>query len=68
MGGKRFFGKGVKLSRVRVPLDRTVELRRIESLEPRAKPRQLARRELFDSFLDVFGGGHVGDIAFAADP
>ena len=63
MGGKRFFGKGIKFAGTRVPLDRGVELRRIESLEPRTKPRQLARGELFDGFLDVFGGGHLGDIA-----
>jgi hypothetical protein len=30
-----------------------------------AKPREFARGELFNGFLDVFGGGQVGDIALA---
>jgi len=34
-------------------------------LEPRAKPRQLARGKLLDGLLDVFGGGHVRYIALA---
>jgi hypothetical protein len=43
------------------------ELLRVEGLEPRTKPRQLARGKLFDGFFDVFGGGHVRDTAFARE-
>jgi len=32
-------------------------MRRIEYLEPGAKPRKLARGKLLDGFFDVFGGG-----------
>lgn len=53
----------VKLARLRVALDRGIELLRVESLEPGAKPRQLLRGELFNCLLDVFGGGHVQHIA-----
>jgi hypothetical protein len=41
-----------------------IEPFRVECLKPRAKPRQLARRKLFDGFFDVFGDRHVGDTAF----
>src|SRR6266404_4408510 len=50
--GERFFRMGIEPAGVDVPL------------EPGAKPRQLARGKLFDGFLDVFGGGHGGNIAF----
>jgi len=53
----------VKLARLRVALDRGIELLRVESLEPGAKPRELSRGELFNGLLDVFSGGHVQDIA-----
>jgi hypothetical protein len=65
MRGKSLFRMRIQLASARIPLDGVIELRRIEGLEPRAKPRQLTRRKLFDGFLDVFGGGHGGDIAFA---
>jgi hypothetical protein len=63
--GKSFIGMGIKLAGERVPLNGGVELRRIEGLEPRAKARQFARGKLLDGFFDVFGGGHVANIAFA---
>ena len=65
--GKGFIRVRVKLAGTGVPLNRSVELLRVEGLEPDAKPRELARGELFDGFLDVFGGGDVDDIAFARD-
>ena len=63
--GKSFIRVRIKLASSGVPLNGRVELLRVEDLEPRAKPRELARSKLFDGFLDVFGGGHVGDIALA---
>jgi hypothetical protein len=63
--GKGFIRVRIKLAGSGVPLNGGVELLRVESLEPGAKPRELARGELFNGFLDVFGGGHVPDIAFA---
>jgi hypothetical protein len=60
-----FFRMRIKLAGVLVPLNGGIELRGIKGLEPCAKPRQLARGKLFDGFFDVFGGGHVRDIAFA---
>ncbi|HZE54923.1 MAG TPA: hypothetical protein VE111_16860 [Bradyrhizobium sp.] len=55
----------IELASPNVLLNGGIELLRVESLKPRAKPRQLARRKLLDGFFDVFGGGHLGDIAFA---
>ena len=55
----------IKLAGLRVAFDRGVELSRVKRLEPRTKPRQLARGELFDCFLHVFCGGHAEDVAFA---
>jgi hypothetical protein len=52
---KGFIRERLKLASLGVALDRSVKFPRIERLEPRAKPRQLARVKLFDSFLDVFG-------------
>ncbi len=52
---------GIQLAGADVPLNRGVELPCFEGLVPRAKARQLVRGELFDGFLDVFGGGHVRD-------
>ena len=49
----------IKLTGAGVPLNGGVELLRVECLEPRAKPRQLARGKLFDGFFDVFGSGHA---------
>ena len=67
MCGESFFRVGIKLAGALVPLNSGVELCRIKGFEPRAKPRQLARGKLFDGFLDVFGGGHTKNIAFARD-
>jgi hypothetical protein len=64
---KRFVRERVELARACVTLNGGVELRRIESLEPDAEPRELARRKLFDGFLNVFGGGHSGNVAPARD-
>jgi hypothetical protein len=61
--GKRFFRMGVKLTGSGISLNGGVELSRLECLEPSAKPRELARGELFNRFLDVLRGGHVADIA-----
>ena len=63
--GKGFICERVKLAGADIPLDGRVELLRVEDLEPGTKPRELARGELLNGFLDVFGSGHVGDIAFA---
>ena len=63
--GEGFVRVRIKLAGADIPLDRSVELLRVEGLEPDAKPCELARGELFNGFLDFFGGGHVGDIAFA---
>jgi len=62
--GKGFLRMRIELAGTNVPLNGGIEPLRVEGLKPRAKPRQLARRKLFDGFFDVFGGGHVGDIAF----
>ena len=67
MRGKGFFRVRVKLAGARVPFNDSVELLRVEGLEPRAKSRQLPWSQLFDGLFDVFGSGHVGDIAFASD-
>src|SRR5258705_3056096 len=64
---KGFIREGIKLASLGVALDRSVELLRIERLEPRAKPRQLVRVKLFDGFLDVFGSDHADDIAFVSN-
>src|SRR3984893_1721574 len=65
--GQGFIRMRIKLAGLGVALDRGVKLPRIEFLEPRAKPRQLARGKLFDGFLDVFCGGHAGDIAVGCE-
>jgi len=57
--GKSFIRMRIQLAGMGIPLDRGIELLRVEGLEPRAKPRQLARGKQRDGFLDVFGGGHV---------
>ncbi len=56
--GESFLGKCVELARLRVPLNSGIELRGVESLEPRAKPRKLAGSELFNGLFDLFSGGH----------
>jgi hypothetical protein len=63
--GKSFLRLRIKLAGAGVPLNGGVELLRVEDLEPGARPRELARGELFNGFLDVFGGRHVEDIAFS---
>jgi hypothetical protein len=63
--GKGFFRKFIKLAATGVTLDRGVELLGVEYLEPRAKPRELARYKRFNGFLDVFSGGHLGNITLA---
>ena len=65
--GESFFRMDIKFSGADVPLNRGVELAGVEGFEPGTKARQLARGKLFDGFLDVFGGGHVGNIAFTLD-
>ncbi len=63
MGGERLVRQGVKPSGADVLFNDGVELLRIEGLEPRAKPRQLARGKLLDGLLDIFGGGHPDNVA-----
>ena len=65
--GNGFIRMRVKLAGADIPLNGGVESLRVEGLEPGAKPRKLARGKLFDGFLDVFGGGPVGGIAFSRD-
>jgi hypothetical protein len=62
--GKRFVRYRIKLAGVGIPFNGGIELLGVEGLEPRAKPRKLPWGKLFDSFLDVFGGRHVGFMAF----
>ena len=50
MCGKRLFDKRIESTGLRIPLDRGIELLRVEGLEPRAKPRQLARGKLPTAF------------------
>jgi hypothetical protein len=68
MRGESFFRMGAKLAGADVPLNRGVELRSVEGLEPGTKARQLARRKLFDGFLDIFGRGHVEYMALRLEP
>ena len=68
MRGKGLIRVRIKLAGVDVPLNGGVELHRVESLEPGAKPRKLARGKLFNGFLDVFGSGHINHIAFGREP
>jgi hypothetical protein len=63
MGGESFIRMRVKPPGVCVPFNGKIELLGVEYLEPRAKPRKLARGKLFDGLFDVFGGGHSGYIA-----
>jgi len=65
MRGKGLFGMRVKLARTGVTFDDGVELPCVEGLKPRAKPRQLARRKLFDGLFNIFGSGHDRDVALA---
>ena len=64
MRGKRFIGKPIELAGLGIPVDRRIELLRVEFFEPRAKPRKLAGGKLFDGLFDVLGGGHALYIAF----
>ena len=59
MRGKGFVRVRIKLAGARVPFNGSVELLRVEGLEPRAKSRQLPWSKLFDGLFEVFGGGHV---------
>ena len=65
MRSKSFLRMHIKVASLGVALDRGVKLARLEGLEPRAKPSQLAWGELFDGFLDFFGSGHKSYITFA---
>lgn len=58
-----FVGQPVKTTGLSVVRDLTIECRRIELFEPRAKLRQLRRRQAFDGFFDVFDIGHAENIA-----
>lgn len=63
MRGKGFLCKGIELSVVRVALDGYIEPISLEGLVPRTKTGQLSRVQLLDSLFDVFGGGHIANIA-----
>lgn len=63
MRGKSFIRMRIEPASANIPLNGGVELFRVESFKPRAKPRQFARGELLDGLFYVFGGGHVLDIA-----
>ena len=67
MSGDSFICMRVEFAGKGVLLDRGVESFGVETLEPCAKPRELAGRKFFDSLLDIFSGGHVGDIAVWRD-
>jgi hypothetical protein len=55
MRRQRFLGKSIELARLSIASNRGIELAGVESVEPRAKSRQLARGQLLDGFFDVFG-------------
>ncbi|WP_291702153.1 hypothetical protein, partial [Bradyrhizobium sp.] len=61
--GERLIRERVQPSCTRVALDCRIELCGVKRLEPGAKSRKFARRELFDGLFDVFGGGHYANIA-----
>ena len=61
--GEGLIRESVQLSGARIALDRRVESRGIERLEPGAKPRELAGGEPLNSLLDFFGGDHMPYIA-----
>src|SRR5579871_3336537 len=63
MLSKSLFSELVQLAGAGIALDRSIELCRIESFEPRAKARQLVRSKLFNSPFDVFGSGHLKNIS-----
>jgi len=65
--GEGLFGVRVELARTGIAFDGVVVLLSVESLKPRAKPRELARGELFNGSFNVFGASHVGDVAFAGE-
>jgi len=65
--GEGLFGMRIKLAGTGVALDGGIELPRVEGFKPRAKPRQFAWRELFDSFFYVFGSSHDRDMALAGE-
>ena len=67
MRGNRFFRMRVKLAGVRVSLNGSVELGRLECLEPLAKASKLTGGELFNGFLDFLDGGHAGGIALRSE-
>lgn len=67
MRGESFLRMFIEPAGACVPLNGGIELFGVEGFEPRAKPCKLARGELFDGFLDVFGGGHAKDIASVRD-
>ena len=64
MFGESFVRVRIELAGAAVPLDGGVELPRVKCFELCPKTRELARGQLFDGFLDVFGCGHSENIAF----
>jgi hypothetical protein len=63
--GKGLFRMHIKLAGAGVLLNGGIEPLGVEGFKPRAKPRQLRRRKLFNGFFDVFGCGHKGNMALA---
>jgi hypothetical protein len=45
VGGERFLGESIELAATGVPLDRPIELLRVEGLEPGTEPGKLALRQ-----------------------
>ena len=67
MGGKGLFRVRVEFAGACVARDGGVELPGIKGFEPGTKARQLARGELLNGFLDILGGRHEQNIAFALE-
>lgn len=65
MGRESLIGQSVQPPGTSVTLDRGIETISVERFEPRAKPCQLTRWQLFDSLLKVFSGSHVSNITRA---
>lgn len=60
---KGILRKPVEPAGSRVALDRGIKLLGVEGLEPGTKSYKLARCKLLNGLFDIFGGGHVKDIA-----
>ncbi len=66
MRSKRFLCMRIELASACILLNRGIKSFGVKDFEPGTKPRQFSRGEPFDGFLDIFGGGHTANIAFAS--